>query len=352
MLTSLAPLGREIEAEGGAWYIRRILPYRTQDNRIDGVVITFADISEIKAAEREIQAARAYSDSIIDTIRQPLVVLDEELRVVSANRSFYRTFALAPEGTVGRMLGLAGDGRLEIPGLRDFLERVQVEPAPVDDYEIEIDLPLLGRQLLLLNAREIRDGALGGRKILLAIDDITERKHATEALEAARREAEQANLGKSRFLAAASHDLRQPLQTISLLQGMLAKKVKDEATLKLVGRLDETVSAMSGMLNTLLDINQLEAGIVRREMVDFPINATARAAAHRVRLSRDRASPRLARCSVQPQRAQRSAPARADDPQSAVERGEIHQYGQGPARLPAARRQAAHRGLGHRDRHP
>ena len=97
----------------------------------------------------------------------------------------------------------------------------------------------------------------------------------TEALEAAKREAEQANLGKSRFLAAASHDLRQPLQTISLLQGILAKKINDEDTLRLVGRLDETVSAMSSMLDTLLDINQLEAGIVRREMVDFPINRRA-----------------------------------------------------------------------------
>ena len=291
VLTSLAPLGREIEVQGGAWYVRRILPYRTQNNRIEGVVITYADIAEIKAAEREIRAARIYSDSIIDTIRQPLVVLDEGLRVVSANRSFYRTFVLAREETVGRILGLAGDGRLEIPGLRDFLERVQVEPAPVEDYEVEIELPLLGRQLLLLNAREICDEALGGRKILLAIDDITERKHATEALEAAKREAEQANLGKSRFLAAASHDLRQPLQTISLLHEILAKQVEDEATLRLVGRLDETVSSMSSMLDTLLDINQLEAGIVRREMVDFPINAvldqlrtqfTFHAAAHRL----------------------------------------------------------------------
>jgi two-component system CheB/CheR fusion protein len=92
-------------------------------------------------------------------------------------------------------------------------------------------------------------------------------------LEAAKQQAEQANLGKSRFLAAASHDLRQPLQTISLLHEILAKKVKDETTLNLVGRLDETVSTMSSMLDTLLDINQLEAGIVRREMVDFPINA-------------------------------------------------------------------------------
>ena len=101
---SLTPLKHEIEAQDGAWYNRRILPYRTDDNRVEGVVITFADISEIKAAEREIEAARAYSDSIIDTIRQPLVVLDEALRVVSANRSFYDTFALAPGKTVGQPL--------------------------------------------------------------------------------------------------------------------------------------------------------------------------------------------------------------------------------------------------------
>src|SRR3982074_3608874 len=81
------------------------------------------------------------------------------------------------------------------------------------------------------------------------------------------------NRAKSDFLPPASHDLRQPLQTISLLHELMAKKVKDETTLNLVGRLDETVSTMSGMLDTLLDINQLEAGIVRREMVDFPINA-------------------------------------------------------------------------------
>src|SRR5208337_2084015 len=74
-----------------------------------------------------------------------------------------------------------------------------------------------------------------------------------------------------RFLAAASHDLRQPLQTFSLLQGILAKKVKDPEALNLVIRLEETLGAMSGMLNTLLDINQLEAGIVRPALVTFPV---------------------------------------------------------------------------------
>jgi len=94
-------------------------------------------------------------------------------------------------------------------------------------------------------------------------------KREGKALEAAKSEAERANIGKSRFLAAASHDLRQPLQTISLIQGILEKRIHDETTLKLVRRLDETVGTMSSMLDKLLDINQLEAGIVRRRSSTF-----------------------------------------------------------------------------------
>src|SRR4029450_2295660 len=86
-------------------------------------------------------------------------------------------------------------------------------------------------------------------------------------------QSERPNPAKSRFLPAASHDLRQPLQTISLLQGTLEKRVRDQPTLKkLVHRLDETVRTMSSLLDKLLDINQLEAGIVRPAIVDFPIN--------------------------------------------------------------------------------
>lgn len=95
----------------------------------------------------------------------------------------------------------------------------------------------------------------------------------SEALEAAKAQAECANIAKSRFLAAASHDLRQPLQTINLLQGILFKRAQDEDTRKLLDRLDETVGTMSAMLDKLLDINQLEAGVVRPDIVDFPISS-------------------------------------------------------------------------------
>jgi two-component system, chemotaxis family, CheB/CheR fusion protein len=273
VLAGHVPPNREVEADNGAWYTRRILPYRTQDAQVAGVVITFADISERKTAERAIEAARSYSDSIINTIRQPLVVLDEELNVISASRSFYSTFSVEPEQTVGRQLGAVGDGRLDIAALRGFLDRLRLGEGVIEDQGIDVELPPRGTRSLLVSALEIRDEPLAVRKILLAIEDITDRKQAADALEAAKRQAEHANLGKSRFLAAASHDLRQPLQTISLLHEILVKQVKDETTLKLVGRLDETVATMSSMLDTLLDINQLEAGIVRREMVDFPIDA-------------------------------------------------------------------------------
>ena len=273
VLANAEPLSREIERDGGTWYLRRILPYRAQDDRIEGVVITFADISELKLAQRGIEAARAYSNSIVETIRQPLVVLDDDLRIISASKVFYETFGARRHDAVGQVIGSAGALSFNDPGLRTFLDRIQAGEGNIDDVEIELDLPPLpGRRSLSLAASEIV-GPSAGRKILVTIEDITERKRVSDVLEIAKLHAEQANLGKSRFLAAASHDLRQPLQTLSLLRGILAKSIKEEGALALICKLDEPLEVMSGMLNTLLDINQLEAGIVDPEVVVFPIDA-------------------------------------------------------------------------------
>jgi two-component system CheB/CheR fusion protein len=113
------------------------------------------------------------------------------------------------------------------------------------------------------------DGAVEG--VVITFTDITGRKNIAQALEAARREADLANAAKSQFLAAASHDLRQPLQTLALLQGLLASRVVGTSAADLVSRLADTVSTMSDMLNTLLDINQIEAGVIKPEKVDFRI---------------------------------------------------------------------------------
>ena len=108
--------------------------------------------------------------------------------------------------------------------------------------------------------------------VVITYEDVTERRRTADALSTAKRQAELASVAKSRFLSAASHDLRQPMQTLALLQGLLAKKVVGERAEKLVAGIDEALGAMTGMLNTLLDINQIEVGAVKAETADFPVN--------------------------------------------------------------------------------
>jgi len=111
----------------------------------------------------------------------------------------------------------------------------------------------------------------GVEGVVITFNDITRRKQVAAALQVAKQEAEAANLAKSRFLAAASHDLRQPLQTLALLQGLLARAVVGDKAAGLVARLDDTLGAMTGMLDTLLDLNQIEAGIVQPEVAECGI---------------------------------------------------------------------------------
>lgn len=158
--------------------------------------------------------------------------------------------------------------------------------------------PLVVDPSLLIDARQVmqthdpverdineRSGAWYSRRIMpyrtrggdvegvvVTFVDITERRNIADALAAANEKAQLATAAKSRFLAAASHDLRQPLQTLVFLQGLLAKSVKGEKKLDLVIRLGETVKAMSGMLNALLDINRIEANAVNVDKTSFPIN--------------------------------------------------------------------------------
>nr|WP_321984057.1 response regulator [uncultured Lichenicoccus sp.] len=107
--------------------------------------------------------------------------------------------------------------------------------------------------------------------VVVTFADISERKRVKRALEIAKQHAEHANAAKSRFLTAVSHDLRQPLQTLTLIQGLLVKRAEGEATQKLVAMLDPTIGAMSGMLNTLLDINQIDTGTLRTAVTEFPV---------------------------------------------------------------------------------
>jgi two-component system CheB/CheR fusion protein len=170
----------EIEAQSkdGRWYAMRILPYRTLLNVVEGVVVALTDVTERRLAADALGEARAFAESIVDAVRESLIVLDANLRVVSANRSFYTAFKTSREVTEGKVLYDLGNGEWDIPGLRELLERVLPEKAALDDFKVEHDFPEIGRRTMLLNARLMRPNTDAERLILLALEDITERNHA------------------------------------------------------------------------------------------------------------------------------------------------------------------------------
>jgi two-component system CheB/CheR fusion protein len=177
VLRTLAFKEIELQTNDGIWYQMRMLPYRTENNFIDGLVITFSDINRLKKASEEInrlnleiQMARDYADDIIDTVREPLLILDKELKVISANRSFYKMFNTVREQTAGRFIYELDDKNWDLPRLRELLEQIIPRNNLFEDYEVEYNSEKAGRKKLLLNARQVFHGEKETKLILLAIE--------------------------------------------------------------------------------------------------------------------------------------------------------------------------------------
>ena len=168
VLDTLIPCEQEIHLPGDAWLLARGQPYRTVDNVIDGVVLTFTDItSRIKAIAA--QAGLKLAGDIVNTVREPLVVLDGALKVVLASGSFYREFQAKPEHTVGRRIYELGNGQWDIPALRELLETILPRDAAFENYAVEHDFPVIGHRHMLLNARRIVDMPGDTQLILLSM---------------------------------------------------------------------------------------------------------------------------------------------------------------------------------------
>ena len=176
----------QVQTKDGGWYLMRIMPYRTLDNIIDGAVVTISDINsmkqlealqlDMKEKEKEIlQNALRYTKNIVETVREPLLVLDADRRVISANQSFYQTFQVTPEETEKNHLYELGSRQWDIPDLKRLLGDILPKNNYVNDYKIVHDFPNIGRRVMLLNARQIMQEGIGTQMILLAIEDITER---------------------------------------------------------------------------------------------------------------------------------------------------------------------------------
>jgi two-component system, chemotaxis family, CheB/CheR fusion protein len=170
----------EVQDDEGHWYAFRVLPYRTTDNRIDGAVLALEDIHAAKLAQTALRDARDYAQAIIETARDPLLVLDRELRIQMASRAFYRVFRLTPADTQGHLLYELASGQWDIPRLRALLEQVLSASKPLEDYEVKGAFDSIGARIMLLNARRILRNGEETELILLALEDVTDRARAGE----------------------------------------------------------------------------------------------------------------------------------------------------------------------------
>jgi signal transduction histidine kinase len=231
-------------------------------------------IQRITVYTAAIEDARRYAEAIVDSVRYPLLVLDSELRVLSANRSFYNTFKAKPGETEGKILYELGDSQWDLPQLRELLESLEPGNITFDDFEVKIHFPFIGYRVLLLSARQVFSE--GKKMFLFSIVDITALKNAEAELKKRSHQLEDADKAKSDFLANMSHELRTPLNAIigfsevlkDGLIGVLTDKQKDY-----VSDIFKSGQHLLSLINDILDLSKIEAGKMSLELeeVNLPV---------------------------------------------------------------------------------
>jgi two-component system CheB/CheR fusion protein len=201
---------RDVRDSHGRWYSLRVLPSVGPDGKTDGAVLMLIDID---AAKRGLD----FAEAIVETVREPLVILDQNLQVLQANKTFYETFRASRGETEGRLIYDLGNGQWNIPQLRELLENILPAHATFRDFEVTHEFEHVGRKVMLLNASEIFNPNAQARTILLAIEDVTDRRQAEEALQTT-------NAELQNFAYALTHDLQEPLRMVVNFTELLGRQ--------------------------------------------------------------------------------------------------------------------------------
>ncbi|MDO8488978.1 MAG: CheR family methyltransferase, partial [Candidatus Omnitrophota bacterium] len=174
----LHPKEFEIEDKRGNWYSVYIKPYRTLDNKIDGVVVIFVNITEHKKAAQIIEEARIYAENIVESMVEPLIVLGDDLKVISVNKSFYQIFKVNAKEVQGQFIYDLDNRQWDIPVLRHLLEDILPNKGTIENFEIKHDFKAVGSRTMFLNCRRLSNM----HRIIITIDDITERRRLENEL--------------------------------------------------------------------------------------------------------------------------------------------------------------------------
>jgi len=260
------------------WNELYMSPVKGEDGKVNYFIGVQNDITRRKVAEQKVQSNQAemerrieertrslkenqeYLSSIVQTVRESLIVLQPDLKVMMVNDHFMRTFKVSREETEGQQLYDLGNGQWDIPELRQLLEQILPTNNPVIDFEVSHDFPYIGKKLMLLNAHRIELEGSYKDQILIAIEDITERRSIEQR--------------KDDFLSIASHELKTPLTTIKGYMQLMNRLLTDESDRKLKSAVEKTslyVERLNNLISELLDVSRIQSGRIElhKEPFDF-----------------------------------------------------------------------------------
>jgi two-component system CheB/CheR fusion protein len=289
----------EVQDRDGRWHRMQIRPYKTTENKIDGVVLSLVDIDIFKRGIIDAEWARDYATSLVEAVPAPLVVLDEKVTVISSNESFYEVFGVTKSETEGRSLFELGIGQWEIPVLRASLGEVLAKNSRIQNVEVDREFPHLGRRTMSLSARPVHSRS-GKPMMLLAIEDVTDTKRrAQERAELLRqtqeaRAAEEANRMKDVFLATLSHELRTPLTSVLIQAQLLCRGKLEDAKIRRAGEaIERAVKVQMRLVDELLDISRIITGKFQMELQLVDLATVVRTALDTVSAMADKKSVAL-----------------------------------------------------------
>ena len=262
----------EVQDDSGHWYSMRFRPYRTLENKVEGAVVMWIDIDEVRRA-------RELAESIVATVREPLIVLDENLCVQSASRSFYQMFRVDPVDVAGRPFYDLGRGHWRIPQLQRLLDEVLPKANAFDDFKIDQEFDGIGRKTILLNGRRLLRASGETPYILLAIEDVTARTRLFEAEQDARQAAEDASAAKDQFLATVSHELRNPMTSILGWSQLAALAGYEPATMrKAIETIEASARTQARVIDDMLDTSRMLTGRFEFNMKPLDLSEVVAAA--------------------------------------------------------------------------
>ena len=213
---------------------------------------------ELQTRNEEVIVTRDYADAIIRTVRGPLLVLNKDLRIISANEAFYNAFKVAPNDTENRLLYDLGNQQWNIPKLKTLLEKILPKNNTLTDYEVVHNFKDIGQKTMLLNARTLLQGPNKMPLILLAIEDITVRKQLDQQ--------------KDEFMRIASHELKTPVTSIKayaqIMQRRFERKKDVESALNMA-RMNAQLDKLTVLIGDLLDVTKIEAGKMQFQIQSF-----------------------------------------------------------------------------------